>query len=980
MAVLKCTVLSMAIILLHMVAWSQQDHPGRGEVALPGTRQHAAATEARAPRIDIPEGLTVLIDPVSGGFHRAFGPALRIPGYDRITEGNIRDAAAQFLHSYRDVVGIAAERLRLQRITHVRGRWYLTWRQEHDGLEVLRSEVELRVFDNGNVAAFGASVFPDIRVHEVERLGPAAIRSAAIKGLPLPAHTMMLPVRRNAILPFNGTEGLVYRLVSELRFESMDGRKWISYVDVENGDLLWRYCTTHDIGSTLQAHGSVTLLHPNEPALTDMPFSDMYVHIGGTDYTTDADGSVKFDIATEMPVHAAFEGPWCRVEFADRTPGSYTGTVQPGGNLDMKWTDDNSHRFERILFYHTNYNHAYLKGIDADFNALDFQMPITVYFDSPFSNAQSGGDRVRFFGAARTSMRLADAPMVLYHELGHCVNFLFYQQLGAGTGMRNMTCQEGMADIHAAMLTDYPAIGLGVFEEDETKLMRSLVNDMRYPDSLTGEVHNDGQILSGAFWDLRKTTSLELVRDLSHFAKYGLPDDPDDATAFCEWFLETLIADDDDGDLANGTPHYHEVVTAFARHGIGPELFIEANFRHAPLADTDDTQNPYSVRFTLHSVALPGGEVQNVRVSYILNEDAIEQSIAARALGNGEYEAMIPAQPNGTIVSYAIACTEAMTATELRFEADPAAKLPYVFLVGYRAFFTDSFESDLGWTVGAVGDDATWGIWERADPEEADFRATGGPFIQPENDHTGDGELCFVTGSKGGTEYFLHVPNGRTSITSPVIGLRECVRPVLRLHFIFAIEKNQSALASKLPVLNIQVSDNGGRSWVNAMQVTEQVVDWTQLTIPLSSHIAVTDSFRVRIVLNQLFGALSDGSGNVLVDDFSILTADTGTSSMAAVQEFSAPASITSVYPHPVPASSSTIFSYAVSESGPVAIEIHDLLGRRIAAILNGYHTKGDYRATWDGQQADGSIVAPGTYIAVLIASGGVSARTVILR
>ncbi len=80
--------------------------------------------------------------------------------------------------------------------------------------------------------------------------------------------------------------------------------------------------------------------------------------------------------------------------------------------------------------------------------------------------------------------------------------------------------------------------------------------------------------------------------------------------------------------------------------------------------------------------------------------------------------------------------------------------------------FEDDFETDLGWTVGAAGDDASTGVWVRVDPN--------GTSAQPEDDHTEDpGTQCFVTGqgSPGGATGQADVDGGRTTLTSPVINL-----------------------------------------------------------------------------------------------------------------------------------------------------------------------------------------------------------------
>src|SRR6185503_16521760 len=117
---------------------------------------------------------------------------------------------------------------------------------------------------------------------------------------------------------------------------------------------------------------------------------------------------------------------------------------------------------------------------------------------------------------------------------------------------------EGMADVLAAMIQDDPDGGKGFFGPGT--ILRSLDNTRRWPeDANPADPHITGLIIGGAFWDLRRSAGLDVAARLSHFAMYGLPDDPEAGVAMSEYFVETLVADDDDADLGNGTPHAAEI-------------------------------------------------------------------------------------------------------------------------------------------------------------------------------------------------------------------------------------------------------------------------------------------------------------------------------------------------------------------------------------------------------------------------------------
>src|SRR5439155_10420279 len=112
---------------------------------------------------------------------------------------------------------------------------------------------------------------------------------------------------------------------------------------------------------------------------------------------------------------------------------------------------------------------------------------------------------------------------------------------------------------------------------------RTVSNTARWPEDQSADPHTTGLILAGAYWDLAQSLGFASAGHLAHFAKYGTPDDPDDGVAMSEYFIETLVADDDDADLSNGTPHSSSIAMAFNAHGIVTGFYIDIN--HVPVAD-----------------------------------------------------------------------------------------------------------------------------------------------------------------------------------------------------------------------------------------------------------------------------------------------------------------------------------------------------------------------------------------------------------
>jgi hypothetical protein len=70
--------------------------------------------------------------------------------------------------------------------------------------------------------------------------------------------------------------------------------------------------------------------------------------------------------------------------------------------------------------------------------------------------------------------------------------------------------------------------------------------------------------------------------------------------------------------------------------------------------------------------------------------------------------------------------------------------------------------------------------------------------------------------------------------------------------------------------------------------------------------------------------------------------------------------SITGLYPNPF--NSGTVIRYQAAESGPVRLDIVDLLGRTVRGLYSGDINSGPGRITWDGLDDSGLPVASGVY------------------
>ena len=82
---------------------------------------------------------------------------------------------------------------------------------------------------------------------------------------------------------------------------------------------------------------------------------------------------------------------------------------------------------------------------------------------------------------------------------------------------------------------------------------------------------------------------------------------------------------------------------------------------------------------------------------------------------------------------------------------------------------------------------------------------------------------------------------------------------------------------------------------------------------------------------------------------------------------------------YPNPFNPSTTISYQVPRQSDVRIEIYNMLGQKIRALLNDHKDPGVYQMVWDGRNDAGVQVGSGVYLYRMIASDFVQTRKMIL-
>jgi hypothetical protein len=174
--------------------------------------------------------------------------------------------------------------------------------------------------------------------------------------------------------------------------------------------------------------------------------------------------------------------------------------------------------------------------------------------------------------------------------------------------------------------------------------------------------------------------------------------------------------------------------------------------------------------------------------------------------------------------------------------------------------------------------------------------------------------------------------------------------------------------------LAVDVSDDGGATWVEVERVADAVTEWTQVVVDLNQLIDFTDQVMFRFVGCDLnTSSLVD----VSVDDFSILAF---TPQATAVDDSpSRPAVVRLAQNHPNPFNPSTTIAFELPADSPVSLVVFALDGRRIATLIASEMTVGSHSVVWNGRDEKGQQVASGAYFYRLQAGTQMETRRMIL-
>ena len=501
-----------------------------------------------------------------------------------------------------------------------------------------------------------------------------------------------------------------YRAVHTLRVKLADGiGDWDVYVDARTGAPLARKSRIKHAEGTI-----VYNVPPRWPGGGRQNYAAaLTTHtIDGASVTSTGTGSVTWSGAAAATVSPGLRGPRVRMFNAGGAVATTSFTLAPDQQASWDESGSGTRDAQLTAFIHAGVVKEYVKTNIAPSETFVDQLLEVYVNEGGNCNAYSTGDDIHFYvadGQCENTGRLAD---VVYHEFGHSLH-----AHAIVTGDFDGALSEGTSDFLAATITGDPGMGRGFFYTDSPLRHIDPPNgELRWPDNVTGQVHADGEIIGGTLWDLRKGLIARLgetagIRRAEHIY-YGILQAASDIPTS---FAAALAADDDDGNLDNGTPNHCAIRAAFAAHGLA-DLGLQSGGVSLPVREG----LTISVNVTAPGMAseCPPPTVESGELLWTVRDDAtMSGQIALTETdlggGNATWSATLPPQIDGNVIRYQVRLT--LTDGEQKSLPQNPADTYYEMYVGQvETIWCDDFEDGADeWTHGA---DAGTDEWEPGFP------------------------------------------------------------------------------------------------------------------------------------------------------------------------------------------------------------------------------------------------------------------------
>ncbi len=494
------------------------------------------------------------------------------------------------------------------RLLNVNYDWYL------GNVPVEGAGVFVRI-NSGNIVQFGAPLVgpSEVDPNPTVRAEEAVLRLMVHSGDGELARLQAEP--RLTIQPEDGPGGrLLYRLVWVIRYTMTGGiETWEGRVDAHTG----RIVGFRDANAYGRVTGGVyprTVIDPE----VRVPFPHARVD-GSQVFNTNVGGGYAYaGGSAQSGLNGQYFDTGCQGCSNPAQPSVSVGVGIGWLDFGLGGVDavgnGTSTRADRNAFYHLTQVRRVGKKWLPNLFFLGRVMPANVNIQD-VCNAYFDGSSVNFFRSGGGCNNTGEISDVMQHEWGHGLDY--------GTRAGDGATGEGTADVVALHMTHDALMGPyfgtnGGYVRHLDPAVSGLLTRTNIGSYCPGgggplgyEEHCEGEIYGQTSWDLAqaltakhglhtgwRTSERLFFVSLPNAGSY-LP------TGTYPIYSAYLAADDDDGNLANGTPNGAEIYQAFNRHGIAGTAAVSTAGCARP-AQPNPTVSPLCDRVALSWDAIPG--------------------------------------------------------------------------------------------------------------------------------------------------------------------------------------------------------------------------------------------------------------------------------------------------------------------------------------------------------------------------------------
>ncbi len=759
--------------------------------------------------------------------HVVYGPGLDT-GYSAMDAGTAASVAFDLIEEHGPLFGVESFDLDMD-VSHAGNTWYVDMGLVHDAIPFdEQSRFAVRIKDNGVVvmiktydvpkdielshATITAADAVDTVMASLQNGGDATLLDSTLGTLEASDPELFY------IVDGFGTGRLVWRF--EIRNNNLVdpfGKEY--FVHARDSVQVYKIndLIHYDHGGNVKAN--VLLGAPSAGATPNTNLEDARVTItaggGGTQFT-DANGDFNFVGGTgSRTIRSQLDGRWSNVQNQAGGDAQLNITANEGNNFNFNHPGAGELGLaETTAFYWTIVSHDYTSPIMGN-NGLEFELTTNVNINSS-CNAFWDGSSINFYQAGGGCPNTAYADVVA-HEYGHGVD------AGRG-GILNGGLSEGFGDSLAMGLTDQSCTGRDFFGPGTC--LRDGENVRLWPATeCGGSVHCQGEVYGGFTWQMTKNLKVSLGQILGRQKADELILLPAVANSgdIPDAVLDTFVADDDNGNLNDGTPNYNDIAAA-------------ALSRNLPFPEIPSLT--WTFPNGLPDIFTPGGTTIRVdvaanretpvdgtgTVTYRFNGGSFV-TIPMQSVGVNQYEANIPSQNCFDQFDYYFNVNVAEGGTSSDPFGAPASTYSAIVAQDVFTAFEDDFNTNTGWTVTNTA--ITDGAFVRGVP------AGDGTRRDPTTDFDGSG-FCFLTDNVAGNS---DVDGGPTTITSPLFDLSN--DGVISFAYWHSNDDGDDPF-------RCEVSVNGGSTWTTAFTQTGGSDGWQTHQFTLSDVALPSSTVRVR--------------------------------------------------------------------------------------------------------------------------------------